>query len=238
LILQHDRSAGAGAIGSWLEERAIAADLISVPEQRSLPDVSHYALLVSLGSESCANDVLSWAREEETLLRQAHTAGVPVLGVCFGAQLLARALGGRVHRSAVREIGWRQVRSSRPRLVDPGPWFQWHFDSLIAPSRAEVIAVSGAGIEAFLWGNSLGLQFHPEVTAETIAEWTRVYAAELAAGSVSAAMILAATAQHGEAARRRAYKLLDTFAARSGLLSARDRRRPAAPSLRSRRTRS
>ncbi len=214
LLLQHDDAAGPGLIGEWLASRGFAAEQLSVPGAHALPDHSRYAVIAALGSSCCANDDLPWARSEEALLRAAHTAGTPVLGVCFGAQLLACALGGRVERESVCEIGWQKVRTRRPRLIDAGPWFQWHFDTLVAPVGAEVIAESDAGVEAFVSGNSLGLQFHPEVTPAIIADWTHVYRSELDAHAVSAEAANAMIAVNADAARGRAFRLLDRFAAR------------------------
>ena len=229
LLLQHDSDAPAGLIASWLAERGIAAELVSVPDAERLPDPTPYRLVVSLGSEACVNDELAWAREEEGLLRRAHQERVPVLGVCFGGQLLARALGGAVERASACEIGWQTVRSNRPGLVGPGPWFQWHFDTLRPPAAAEVIARSDAGVEAFVWERSMGLQFHPEVTPEIIHGWARSYGDELEAHTVSVAAIVASAAADPRAARVRTFELLDGFAAHVGPLGRSQAAGPAPP---------
>jgi GMP synthase-like glutamine amidotransferase len=229
LLLQHDPDAPAGLIASWLAERGIAGELVSVPAVDRLPDPTPYQLVVSLGSEACVNDELAWAREEEGLLRRAHQAGVPVLGVCFGGQLLARALGGAVERASACEIGWRTVRSNRPGLVGPGPWFQWHFDTVRPPAAAEVIARSHAGVEAFVWERSMGLQFHPEVTPEIISGWARSYRDELEAHTVSVAATAATAAADPQAARARTFELLDAFAAHTGMLARSQAAGPALP---------
>jgi GMP synthase-like glutamine amidotransferase len=99
------------------------------------------------------------------------SADVPILGLCFGGQMRARVLGAEVRRSEESEIGWLPVRSKDPDLVPEGPWFQWHFDVFGAPPGAEVIAESDLCPQAFVWGRSLGLQFHPEVTREIMDDW-------------------------------------------------------------------
>jgi GMP synthase-like glutamine amidotransferase len=204
LVLQHDLDAGPGFIGSWLSDRALDANVVLVPEQDALPDPAGYALVVSLGSEHSATEDLGAAR-------------IPLLGVCFGAQLLARALGGRVNREAVCEVGWRTVRSRVPALVQEGPWLQWHFDTLEPPAQAEVLADSDAGVEAFALERSLGVQFHPEVTTEIVADWTRANDSKLDAHGITPASIAAECERHAPAARGRAYGLFDAFAGWSGL---------------------
>jgi GMP synthase-like glutamine amidotransferase len=217
LVLQHDLDTGPGLIASWLSDRSIDADVVLVPERDALPDPAGYALVVSLGSERSAAEDLVWLATEASLLREAHAAGIPLLGVCFGAQLLARALGGRVNREAVCEVGWRTVRSLVPALVGEGPWLQWHFDTLEPPAQAEVIADSDAGVEAFVWKRSLGVQFHPEVTTEIVADWTRANDSKLDAHGITPASIAGECERHAPLARGRAYRLFDAFAAWSGL---------------------
>jgi GMP synthase-like glutamine amidotransferase len=217
LVLQHDLDTGPGFIGDWLLDRSIYADVVHVPERDELPDPSDYALVVSLGSEHSAAEELGWLLAEALLLRAAHTARIPLLGVCFGAQLLARALGGRVNRGAVSEVGWRTVRSRVPALVAEGPWLQWHFDTLEPPAHAELLAESEAGVEAFAWERSLGVQFHPEVSTEMVSEWARAGGSKLDAHGISPVSLAAECDQHAPAARVRAYTLLDAFAAHAGL---------------------
>ena len=104
---------------------------------------------------------------------------MPILGLCFGGQMLARVLGGEVYRGDECEIGWLPVRTNDPSLVPEGPWFQWHFDVITAPPGATSIAETDLGAQAFVAGRSLGLQFHPEVTPEIMDEWVRAYRHEL-----------------------------------------------------------
>jgi GMP synthase-like glutamine amidotransferase len=213
LVLQHDLDTGPGFIASWLSDRAIDADVVLVPEQNVLPAPTSYALVVSLGSEHSAAEDLDWILAEASLLREAHAARIPLLAVCFGAQLLARALGGRVNREAACEVGWRTVRSRLPDLVQEGPWLQWHFDTLEPPAQAEVLADSDAGVEAFACERSLGVQFHPEVTTEIVAEWTLANDSKLATRGITPGTIAAECERHAPLARRHAYRLFDAFAA-------------------------
>ena len=130
-------------------------------------DPRHFDMIVSLGSEFAAfDDSIPWLGREKRLLLDAMDADVPVLGICFGGQLLARVLGGQSYRGDLSEVGWLPVRTMDPGLVPEGPWFQWHFDTFTLPPGAELIADSPVGPQAFSVGRSLGVQFHPEVTPE------------------------------------------------------------------------
>ena len=109
----------------------------------------------------------SWVGAEVAFLRAAHDAGVPVLGICFGGQALAAALGGRVLAAGTyRDRLADRSRTERPDLVEAGPWFQWHGDRWELPDLAVRSDRRDVDCEqAFLVGRSLGMQFHPELHA-------------------------------------------------------------------------
>jgi hypothetical protein len=94
-----------------------------------------------------------------------------VFGICFGAQALARALGGSVVRAAHPEIGWTSIDSDVPELIEAGPWFQWHSDRFTLPPGAVELARNAVAVQAYRVGRSLGVQFHPEVARAGIARW-------------------------------------------------------------------
>lgn len=113
----------------------------------------------------------TWVGAEMALLRDAADAGVALLGVCFGGQLLAQTFGGSVARSPRPEIGWYDVLSDRPDIVPGGPWFQWHFDRWTLPPGATELARTPNSSQAFLFGRALGLQFHPEIDTSLLSAW-------------------------------------------------------------------
>jgi GMP synthase-like glutamine amidotransferase len=99
---------------------------------------------------------------------------VPTLGICFGGQMLAAAVGGQVERAPIPEIGWLSVAadtSAEPGLIDAGPWLSWHFDRFTVPAHVPVVARSALANQAFVSGRTLGLQFHPEVTDAVLHAW-------------------------------------------------------------------
>jgi GMP synthase (glutamine-hydrolysing) len=197
---------------SWLSEQGAVVDTLRIDEDDRLVDPRRYDLIVSLGSEFAAfDDSIPFVPREALLFEDAIEGDVPILGLCFGGQMLSRVLGGRVYRSEKCEIGWLPVRSNDPDLVSEGPWFQWHFDVFTAPPGADVLAVTDIGAQAFVAGRSLGLQFHPEVTPAIMEEWVRVYPHELRAEGVDPKGLLAETRRRAADARRATWRLLDRF---------------------------
>jgi GMP synthase-like glutamine amidotransferase len=131
-----------------------------------------YDRVVTLGSEHAADDdSVPWQAVEQATLRAAVEADVPVLGICFGGQSLARALGGGVRRAARPEIAsWVSV-GARDGAMDDGPWFEWHRDEILPPPGAEILAANESGVQAFRLGPHVGLQFHPEVDEAIVDAW-------------------------------------------------------------------
>lgn len=207
LVLQHDVAAGPGLVEEWIALRGGTTQRLSVPDADELPPPDGYALVVALGSAHCAADDHGWIASEIELLAEAHRMGIPLLGICFGGQLLARTLGAEVRVSSAREIGWTAVES-RDSRVSEGPWFQWHHDTFTLPPGAELLADSGAGVEAFAAGRSVGVQFHPEVTREIVRSWTDVYRSDLAKSSIEARALLEG-APPSKTLRARAFELFD-----------------------------
>jgi GMP synthase-like glutamine amidotransferase len=154
----------------------------------------------------------AWVLEELTLLRTAHEAGIPILGICFGGQALAAALGGSVSRAAEAEVGWYTIETDEPDLVGPGPWFQWHHDTFTPPPGARTFARTPAAPQAFVIGRSLGLQFHPELTSDTLQGWIDNGGADyLAEHGHDAEDMVRQTRAGDAAAAKRTHHLVDAF---------------------------
>ncbi|MGH2409362.1 MAG: type 1 glutamine amidotransferase, partial [Chloroflexota bacterium] len=135
-------------------------------------------------------------------LREAFQRGLPTLGVCLGGQLLARALGARVYRKEISEVGYYPVALTEAGLADPlfqnlpsrPITFQWHEDAFALPDGATLLADSPRdSLQAFRKGASVGLQFHPEVSLETLAIWAGsvMYGMAESADRVTAESLLA-----------------------------------------------
>jgi len=183
LFVRNEHLATEALLGEAFAERGFDVDSFEVvPAQRVddpamdvvFPDPSHYDVIVPLGARwPVYDDALrrTWVSTEMQLVRDAADAGVAVLGVCFGGQLIAQAFGGSVARSPAPEIGWYEIDSDEPGLVPGGRWFQWHFDRWTAPPGATEIARTANASQAFILGRALALQFHPEIDPDLLELW-------------------------------------------------------------------
>jgi GMP synthase-like glutamine amidotransferase len=180
LVICHSANEGAGRVGRRLRERGYELDPFVVVSDPALPvshapfpDATRYDLVAALGAPWSVYDtesIGSWITRELQVLRDAHDHGVPVLGVCFGAQALAAALGGTVSRAPRGEVGWYHVESDAS-WISTGPWFQWHHDRFTLPDGATELARSPVAPQAFRCRKSFGVQFHPEVDLEIVRDW-------------------------------------------------------------------
>ena len=175
-LLLHDPSEPAGMIREMLEARGVAHETHLLCETGSLPAGLDRAGLVLMGGPMSVNDVdaYPWLGEEQALIRDAVDAGRPVLGVCLGAQLIARSLGARVYPS-VPEHGWQTLAGIAGNPLFPPEFsaFELHGETFDLPPGAALLATGDAvRHQAFAVGSALGLQFHLEATPDVIAAWT------------------------------------------------------------------
>lgn len=176
--------------------------------------------LVVLGSPRSVNDEsVPWLAAERRLVGRAAEDDVPVLGVCFGGQLLAQVLGGRVRQGAQPEIGWRRLESDDPSLVDPGPWVVWHGEVFEAPEGADIVARTEVAPHAFVLGPHMGIQFHPEITPELLALWVEGASRRATISPEEARELTEGAERHGPRGPLQARRLLEAHLRRSGLWS-------------------
>jgi GMP synthase-like glutamine amidotransferase len=188
LFIKQDHNSPSGLVGDAFtdlgyditEFTVVPADRYHSPDVRAcFPDPAAWDAIVAFGAIWAVYDdaaIGTWIHDELAFTRAAIAAGVPVLGICFGGQMLAAALGGRVERASAAEIGWTTIETQAPGLIDAGPWMEWHHDRFILPTGIPALATStlptGQTIDqAFVAGRSLGLQFHPEVTESVLDSW-------------------------------------------------------------------
>ena len=183
VIEQEKLLRGAGLLGERLETLGVSQRRVRTwEEDLSGLHACDFAGIVPLGGSMHAweDGEHPFLREELRLLDEALEAGVPVLGVCLGAQLLAKVLGAEVAPGESPEIGWLEVRPTAAAAGDPllghlrGPAtvYQWHLAGFELPGGAIHLASSDAfSCQAFRHGSAWGVQFHPEVDLETFELW-------------------------------------------------------------------
>jgi GMP synthase (glutamine-hydrolysing) len=216
VIAQHQTDAPPGLLGDWAVGSGLQTEIVRPDRGERLPDVADADLVALLGSdEAGVVGEREWIDREASWVRDHVRARTPVLGICFGAQLLSVVLGGSRRRATAPEIGWIEVRSSDEDEVPAGPWFAWHADTILAPPGAEVIARNRAGIQAYALGPHLGVQFHPEVTPEIIDGWAGVGGRELADVGLARLTLARQSADRAEASSAAARQLFDRFLRRA-----------------------
>jgi GMP synthase-like glutamine amidotransferase len=218
LVLQHQRNAPPALLADWAAQRDLELAVVRVDRERELPKPDGFGFAVTLGSDhSAGSDRPPWVERELAWLRCAHLRPLPVLGICFGAQALAVAIGGAVRRAADPEFGWVAVQTDAPDLVAEGPWFAWHGDVIQLPAVATEIARNDFGTQAFTAGCNLGVQFHPEVTPDLTAVWAARPRGlrQLAAAGLNLERLVGEGRRHAPRARAAAFGLFDAFASRA-----------------------
>lgn len=222
-IFRHVPFEDAGLLEPVLERRGARIDLIDVP----LTDLSDHDplaadLLVVLGGPIGAgdDDVFPFLATETALIERRLQAGAPVLGICLGAQLMARALGARVSPARRKEIGWAPIDLTEAgrtgclgRLeADRPAVLHWHGDNFELPRGGETLAsTENCPHQAFAIGrHALGLQFHLEVPPERLEQWFVGHVVELgSARGVEISRLRADTHEHGPVLARRAPRVFE-----------------------------
>jgi len=210
LVLQTQDNCSLGLLGDWAASRGLALDVLRVDRWSELPDPSGYNCAIALGSyASLAGPWAGWVAREVEWIRHADASGVPVLGICFGAQVLAVALGGAVTKLPSPELAWIELDTADPDFVPVGPWLALHEDTITPPPLSYELARSVSGPQAFMAGSHLGVQFHPEVTIGLLSRWI---ADRRDLFAPVAAELLETEREWGRTAAGAALRLFDAFA--------------------------
>jgi GMP synthase (glutamine-hydrolysing) len=178
LVLRHEPFEHLGHFAAALEENHVEYRYHDLGEPILKEKLSG---LIIMGGPMSANDNLQGLTDELGLIERALHDNVPMLGICLGSQMIARALGARVYKNAQLEIGWEPVWSTDAAKDDalfggmrsPEMFFHWHGETFDLPDGAEWLAYSEkCRHQAYRYGSRVyGLQFHPEITAEMITDW-------------------------------------------------------------------
>lgn len=183
LSLIHHPDETLGSIGDFLAGQKAEVHEALLYEGQALPQSPEgIDAMVLMGGPMSVNDeaIHPWLGPENEFLKAALAADVPMLGICLGSQLIAKALGAVVKPNRVKEEGWFELSLTEAGLGDPlfagvdpvFPVFQWHGDTFGLPAGAEHLAASQlCAHQAFRRGAAYGLQFHVEVTERIVEVW-------------------------------------------------------------------
>ncbi|MDR8384397.1 type 1 glutamine amidotransferase [Pseudomonas sp. Fig-3] len=176
IVLQHSPDTGIGLVGPILRDlhgfelQTIDARTINFDDI----DPESADLFVLLGSPNGVYDThIPWIEAELEFTKQLIARARPIVGICFGGQMLAAAHGAQVKPMGYRDSGWL-LNDDAVDQTWAGPWFRWHGDNFTLPEGAEKLASAGKVIQGFQKGNTVGMQFHPEVDEETIRTWVEI----------------------------------------------------------------
>jgi GMP synthase-like glutamine amidotransferase len=214
LVVQHGPLGPPGILGEWLAERGIDAVVHRADENHvPWPDVRDHAFVAVLGSRFNPTDDEKAVTDTRAAVDAALEHDVPVLGLCFGGQMLAHALGAPIEDVPDGpELGWVEIDTVDAETVPGGPWLTWHWHRFHPPTGADVLATSRTGTQAFRHGPHLGVQFHPESTIEIVAGWARADRERLTGiGVADGEALLEEGRRHAETAARNARRLFDGF---------------------------
>jgi len=188
-IFTHVTSDPPGHIAILLEQLGFPVEMICLEDGKQVPmDLDKISGLVFMGGPGNVNEPPEWMQQEMTLIKQAMEKSLPILGICLGAQLLSKALGGRVWKADHVEVGWHDVEllpEAREypcfcELPDKFTVFQWHAHVFSPPPEAVPLVTSKCtDCQAYKLGSSLALQFHLEMDAELISALTEKFSSDL-----------------------------------------------------------
>ncbi len=178
LAIQNTRNEGIATLGKLFEEDGFRITTVLAKKEK-IPDIDP-GVIVILGAPESANDDLPYLKEEAALIQNAVKKDIPVLGICLGSQLIAKAFGAKVYQGKKKEIGFYHDvefdNTTKSRLFQgissPVTVFHWHGDTFDLPYNATRLAHSkDYQNQAIKIGSAVGVQFHLEVDEPTIQLW-------------------------------------------------------------------
>lgn len=188
-IFRHDSWVGAGHFIRTLERNKFSYELVAIDQgEPVVTDINNVSGLAFLGGTMSVNDTHPWISEELNLICRAAEKNLPIIGHCFGAQLISKALGGNISTMPKKEIGWHAIEfldneickqwfSRLPKTLDV---LLWHEDAMTIPSGATPLYTTVHNPnQAFTIGNIIATIPHLEVTANMLNDWLQVYGYDL-----------------------------------------------------------
>lgn len=188
LIVKHIAIEGPGTLEYFLEKKDLGLRVIELGNGEPLPkDLSPFKAVIVLGGPMNVyeQEKYPFLKEEDVFLKEVIKKEIPLLGICLGAQLIAKACGAKVFKAPIKEVGWSKVSLTKEGQADPifeglkseCDVFQWHEDTFAIPEKGQLLASArSCPHQAFRVGKSAyGVQFHVEVTGKMIKDWAEAY---------------------------------------------------------------
>ncbi len=209
-FIQNTRSGGPGLVGEYVRDRGWTPRVLTRHDILDQPvDAIPGDIVVILGSPKGVYETnLPWIARERALALSLIGRSIPVFGICFGAQLVATAIGGDVRPTGKAYQGWIE----NDLALDPvwqGPWLRWHGDRIFLPDGVETFAQAGGIPQAFRHGTGVGVQFHPEASDTVVSEWIVEKSEEQAPAIDQLIKARDFAKAHGAAIRKRSFALFD-----------------------------
>ena len=225
IFIEHDHVSAGGPIWAQFERRGYEISRFTIVDEENAkspnvspewPDFLTFDVVVVMGAPYAAYDderIGNWLLPQVQKMREVHNAGIPIMGICFGGQLMSRVLGGTVSRSPHGELGWFEIESVDESLVPRGPWFQYHWDRFTFPPGSTEIARNELCPQAYVFGRTFGMQFHPEIDLHVLDMWLAMEGgvAEVEAEGVDVEELRKQTKSLELESNQRGYDLVDQF---------------------------
>lgn len=224
LVVQHDLDDSMNDLAGPLAKARLHIDpWCTFVDAEPPASVEEYDGILSMGALASVSEEADhlWMQNERRVMEQALARGIPVLGVCFGAQILAAVAGGEFRRAPQEAIGWCTVDMEPDAINDPlfaglGSQFhafQYHYDTFTQPNNSTILGRSGDIIEAYRVGqNAWGIQFHIEANPAVVYAWLGTYRQEMEAAGVDIDQMRELTATYADEYREKALGLSSAFA--------------------------
>lgn len=212
-VIQNSTYGRAGLVDKFIRAKGWSCRRTLSPKDIVATDLSNVVddVVVFLGSRRGVYEThVQWIARERALMKRLVDNAVPVFGICFGAQLLATALGGTVSPMGRTYRGWMEnAIASAPAWR--GPWLRWHGDFITLPGDTKVLARDANTVQAFEHGNAVGVQFHPEVSNAVLRDWCAYRTAMPAEDQRSLDQALRYADDHALEIEKRAFALFDNI---------------------------
>lgn len=222
LVIQNCDTEGIGSYEQHLLDNKINYDIIHVNRDEKFPPLKHYDFFIVGGTPISVNEIKKhdFLLKEWNYLKEVVSSNKPYLGICFGAQLLAKLMGANVRRNPIREIGGYEVELTSVGKKDsvfhgfPSrfPVFQWHADTFDLPIGAKLLAKGKDCFnQAFRFRKALALQFHLEINSEEAKKWAHAYREELDSVNKSIQQVVSECKSREHRMNNLSYQLLNNY---------------------------